>query len=97
MSPFFMTIKVNSKMLNGTKLEFANALEAEGIPVNKDYRYVVAEWSWLKPYLEAGSATPNATALRNTSFNILFHEAFRNRDIRSIVEAMVKVEKTFLR
>ena len=97
MSPFFMTIKINPKVLSVTKQEFANAVEKEGILVNKHYKYIVEEWDWLLPYMNQRNETPNARELRDSSFNVLFHEAFTEEDADSIIKAIVKVEKAFLR
>ena len=91
-SPFFHTLEVNVKKLKVSKRKFAEAVAAEGIPVNMDYKFVVSEWRWLKKYLKGGTTTPNASRFREKSFNLLFNERFTERDIADIVSAILKVE-----
>ena len=90
-SPFFHTIKVNTARISVPKKLFAEAVRAEGIAVNPDYRYVVAEWPWLQKYLQHPAAAHNAAHFRDTSFNILFHEAFTDADAQDVVDSILKV------
>ena len=78
-----------------SKVRFAEAVRAEGIAINPDYRYVVSDWVWLQPYLENSGPTPNAIDFRDTSFNILFHEKFTNADVKDIVDGILKVESVY--
>lgn len=94
-SPFFHTVRVNTARITVPPHQFAKALQAEGIPVNPDYRYVVAEWHWLRPHLPADQRTPNATAFRQQAFNILFHERFTDSDVRDIIAALRKVATAY--
>jgi len=96
-SYFFHTVSVDSSALQVDKNRFAKAVQAEGIGINPDYRYMLSEWTWLVPYLRAGSTTPNAAAFRNESFNILFHERFTDEDIEDVIKAILKVEGAFRR
>lgn len=95
-SPFFMTVCLNTPRLACTKLEFAQAVQAEGIPVNPDYRYVVSEWPWLEPYCAMSPCTPHVVAFRENSFNVLFHEQFTDSDAEDIARALLKVESAML-
>lgn len=77
------------------KEEFAEAVRAEGVPLNPHYLYVVTEWPWMGPYLKPGNQTPNAVDYRNRSFNILFHERFSEADMDDIAGAIKKVEQAY--
>lgn len=92
MSPFFLTIRVAIGGGIPCKTDIARAVQAEGIPINPDYRYVLAEWPWLAPHCAVPPSTPNASAFRATSFNILFNERFTDADADDIVSAMLKVD-----
>ncbi len=91
-SPFFHTVAVDSGGLTVSKVEFAEAVGAEGIAINPDYRYIASEWPWLKPYLTGEADTPNAVRFRDRSFNILFNERYTDGEVRDIVDAIIKVE-----
>jgi len=91
-SPFFHPITVDTKHLSCTKNEFAEAVRAEGIDVNPDYRYVVAEWEWAHPYLGDYFPLPNAVSYRETTFNLLFNENYGDREAHDITSAVEKVE-----
>lgn len=90
-SPFFHTIHVNTARINVPKKLFAEAVRAEGIAVNPDYRYVVADWPWFQKYLKHPATTYNAVHFRDTTFNLLFHEKFTDADAQDIVESILKV------
>jgi dTDP-4-amino-4,6-dideoxygalactose transaminase len=92
-SPFFHTLTVAADRIAVSKEAFARAIMAEGIPLNPDYKQVVSEWPWFRPHLGAASHTPNAVAFRNSSFNVLFHENYREQDVADIVNAILKVER----
>lgn len=96
-SPFYYPIRVDTTGLSCTKQEFALAVRAEGIDLNHDYRYVVSEWPWVRPYLAGSAETPNATDWRERHFNILFNEHFTGAEAEDIVTAIAKVERVFLR
>ena len=91
-SPFFHTLRVDPLRLTVSKKEFCRALLAEGIDINPDYRFVVAEWPWITSYLPAPAKTPNATKFRETSFNLLFHERYSNEDVDDVIKAIIKVD-----
>lgn len=94
---FFVTLGVHLERLTVDKPTFAQAVAAEGIPLNPDYRYVASEWPWLRPHLAATASTPHATAWREHSFNLLLHEGYTVAEIDDIVAALLKVERTWLR
>ncbi len=94
---FFLTLRVDTAKIRVSKLRFARAVAAEGIPVNPDYRFVVSEWSWWKKNSTENADTPNALVFRNSSFNILFNENFDEEAVRDIARALSKVESYFLK
>ncbi len=96
-SIFFYPIVVDVDTINVSKIEFAQAVAAEGVMVNPHYSEVVVEWPWYEPYRYEwwGNKTPNAIAFRDSSFNLLIHEGFKKSDIEDIVEALLKVEKAY--
>lgn len=94
-SPFFHTIKVNTERINVPKILFAEAVRAEGVAVNPDYRYVLSDWPWLQQYLKQPSFSHSAAQFRDTTFNLLFHEAFTDADAQDIVESILKVEAAY--
>lgn len=94
-SPFFHTIKIDTSRIFCSKEEFANAVKAEGIDINPDYKYVVCEWKWIKPYLADNFISKNAINLRKSSFNLLFNENYGKKEIGDIVGAINKAEDAF--
>ena len=94
-SPFFYTIGVNRSRLTCSKTAFAEAVRAEGIDLNPDYRYVVCEWPWVQRHLVGDTACRNATEWRESSFNILFNENYGPQEADDIVSAILKVERHY--
>ncbi|HTO78283.1 MAG TPA: DegT/DnrJ/EryC1/StrS family aminotransferase, partial [Methylocystis sp.] len=62
-SPFVYPVMVDAPRLRCSVTEFAEAVRAEGIGLNPNYRYVAAEWPFLRPYLADGFDTPDARAV----------------------------------
>ncbi len=91
-SVFFHTVEVDVGKLKVSKKEFAEAIAAEGIWINPDYKYVVSEWDWLRKYIKSDADTPNARKFRDRTFNILLNERFSSRDVRDIIRCIIKVE-----
>jgi len=94
-SPFFHTVKVNTERIKVPKRAFAEAVMAEGIAVNPDYRYVVAEWPWLQEFLKYPTVMCNAKEFRDSTFNLLFHEKFNDADTQDIIDSILKVGVAF--
>ncbi|MBN2653634.1 MAG: DegT/DnrJ/EryC1/StrS family aminotransferase [Nitrospirae bacterium] len=93
-SPFFHTLCVNTDKVRVSKKDFANAVAAEGIPLNPDYRYIVSEWSWMRPYADMNS-TPNARRFCDISFNLTFNERYSEQEISDIAGSIFKVEAEY--
>ena len=80
-----------------TPAQLAEAVRAEGIPLNSCYRYVVAEWPWIRPYLADGFDTPVARANRDASFVVYVNEHYGAQEAADAAAAVAKVERHFLK
>ena len=94
-SPFFYPIIVDVDRINCSKIEFAEAVQKEGIDLNPHYRFVVDEWPWVQPYLADGFKTENARSIRDRSFNLYLNENYGEAEANDTVEAILKVERWF--
>ena len=94
-SPFFLPVHVDRRRLACTKRAFAEAVRAEGIDLNPDYRYVVSEWPWVLPYLAGVTSTPHAVEWRECHFNILLNERYGEKEVEDIAAAIAKVEHVY--
>lgn len=95
-SPFFLPIVVNTGKLTCDKIMFAKAISAEGIDLNEDYAFLVADWEWAIPYLPQGVNTPNAVAFRDSSFNLFVNENYGEQEVEDTINAIKKVENFYL-
>lgn len=91
-SPFFHTVHVDTNKLKVSKIRFGEAIAAEGIGINYNYKYVVSEWKWLQQYLPPGTETPNAVNFRDNTVNILYNEQYTSNEVEDILAAIEKVE-----
>jgi perosamine synthetase len=96
-SPFIYPVIVDVGRISCSKLEFAEAVLAEGIGLNPHYRYLVADWPWLKPYLSDAFDTPNARDIRDKSFCLYLNENYGLSEASDCTAAIVKVERHFAR
>ena len=96
-APFVYPIVVDLESIACSKEHFANAVLAEGIGLNPHYRYLVSDWPWLKRYLPDDFNTPNARAIRDSSFMLYLNESYGNSEAADIAKAIVKVENCFSR
>ena len=94
-SPFFYPVVVDVEAVTCSKIDFAEAVRAEGIDLNPHYKYVVCEWPFIRPYLADDFDTPNARSIRDRSFNLYLNEKYGEQESRDCVKAIVKVEKHF--
>lgn len=95
-SPFFIQVKVDTSRLNVDKLEYCRALVAEGVPMNPDYKFLVADWHWShEHFTQQPVTTPNATHTRDTSFNLYVNENYDASHVSMIVAAITKVDRCF--
>jgi perosamine synthetase len=94
-SPFFYPVIVDVEAITCSKIDFAEAVRAEGIDLNPHYKYVVCEWPFIRPYLADNFDSPNARSIRDRSFNLYLNEKYGEQEARDCVKAIVKVEKHF--
>lgn len=94
-SPFFFPIIVDTDRIGCSKIEFAEAVRAEGIDLNPHYRFVVDEWPWVQPYLADDFKTENARSIRDRSFCLYLNENYGEVEADDTVEAILKVERHF--
>jgi perosamine synthetase len=96
-SPFFQPIFVKTEKLRCSKMQFAEAVQAEGIDINPHYMYVVEEWPFMKPHLGDSFHCKNAKACRDQSFNLLLNENFDEAVVRDVVKTIQKIESVYLK
>jgi len=94
-SPFIYPVVVDPDRITCTKIEFAQAVLAEGIGLNPHYQYLVVDWPWLKPYLADAFDTPNARDIRDRSFCLYLNENYGVSEASDCTAAIVKVERQF--
>jgi dTDP-4-amino-4,6-dideoxygalactose transaminase len=94
-SPFIYPVIVDPERITCSKIEFAQAVLAEGIGLNPHYRYVVSEWPWMKAHLADDFDTPNARDIRNRSFCLYLNENYGLAEASDCVAAITKIEKHF--
>jgi len=95
-SPFYYPVFVDVDRITHTKIEFAEAVRAEGIGLNPHYSYVVMEWGWVPPYLADAFDCPNARDARNRSFCLYVNENYGQAEVRDTLEAILKVERAHI-
>ncbi|MDR4493592.1 MAG: DegT/DnrJ/EryC1/StrS family aminotransferase [Nitrospirales bacterium] len=95
-SPFIYPIVVDESLIRCGKLEFAKAVEQEGIGLNPHYEYLVAEWPWVQPFLSDQFPCPNASAIRDQSFNLYLNEKYGEQESEDVMRALTKVEHHYL-
>jgi perosamine synthetase len=96
-SPFFYPVIVDTDAITCSKIDFAEAIRAEGIDLNPHYKYVVCEWPYMRRHLADDFDTPNARDIRDRSFNLYLNEKYGEQESKDCVKAIVKVEKHFRR
>ena len=96
-SPFYISISVRSNLLRISKLNFANQLKKEGVPLLSSYGCVISEWKWAKKYLIDNFRTNNAINFKNSSFNLFLNENYRHKEAIFIFKKIIKIEKKYLK
>jgi dTDP-4-amino-4,6-dideoxygalactose transaminase len=91
-SPFFYPVMVDCEAITCSKIEFAEAVRAEGIDLNPHYKFTVSDWPYIKPYLADDFDIPNAHDICNRSFNLYLNEKYGEQEAKDIVAAIRKVE-----
>ena len=65
--------------------------------LNPHYGCVISDWEYAKPYLSDDFVTINALSTKNRSFNLKLNERYGEEEIQDIINAVLKVEKSFKR
>jgi perosamine synthetase len=94
-SPFFYPVVVDCDAITCSKIEFAEAVRAEGIDLNPHYKFTVSDWPYIRPYLADGFDVPNAHDICNRSFNLYLNEKYGEQEAKDTVAAIRKVEGHF--
>ena len=94
-SIFFHTVGVKLEKLKVSKIKFANAIAAEGLTLNTDYRDITCEWKWIPDYVRNYKKTENALSFRDRSFNILFNENYGDKEVKDVINSILKVERFY--
>lgn len=96
-SPFIYPVAVDATALRVDKTRFAEAVRAEGIPLNPHYKFLAADWPWLRPHLSDDFACPNARAVLDSTFLLYLNERYGPQEIEDTVTAILKVERAYAR
>jgi len=96
-SPFILPVYVDMARATRPKREIAEAVRAEGIDLNPHYRYVVADWPYIKPYLADGFDPPVARDNRDRSFCLYLNENYAAEEAADIAAALLKVHRALAR
>ncbi len=96
-SPFVFPVIVDRERIACDTAAFGKAVIAEGIGLNPHYEYLVVDWPWVKTYLADEFDTPNARAIRDSTFDLYLNENYGAKEAEDAVEAIVKVERHFSR
>lgn len=94
-APFILPVYVDLKRAKRSKMEIAEALRAEGIDLNPHYRYLVADWPWMKKYLADDFATPQARDNRDRSFCLYLNENYGPEEAADTAAAMLKIHRAW--
>ena len=95
-SPFFYPIVVAPERLPVAKTDFARAIAAEGIGLNPHYKYLVADWRYLRPYLVDDFEPANARSIRDRCFTLFLNEKYGRQEVEDTIAAILKVEHAYL-
>jgi dTDP-4-amino-4,6-dideoxygalactose transaminase len=95
-SPFYYPIVVDPRRLPVSKTEFALAVAAEGIGLNPHYKYLAADWRYLRPYLVDDFEPAAARSIRDRCFTLFLNEKYGAQEIEDTIAAIRKVEDAFL-
>lgn len=92
-SPYFCPILI--KRSEEEARDIKNYLVKKNFSCNPHYSFIVSEWDWAKVNIAPHSkATKNAIEFRNRSFNLLFNEAFGEKELDLIVNLLKKAEES---
>lgn len=92
---FIFPINVNADRIKVSKLQFARAIQAEGIGLNPHYNYLVSDWSWAHQYLSDTFDPSHARQVIDNTFILYLNENYGEREAQDTIEAILKVEKAY--
>jgi len=92
-APFVLPVFVDLEQTGRRKTQIAEAVRAEGIDLNPDYRYLASDWPWLRPYLADRFETPNARSSRDRSFCLYLNENYGAEEAADVAAALLKVHR----
>lgn len=92
-SPFVFPIHVKPESIRFTKIQFAEMIRAEGIPLSTHYHYLVKDWPWIQKHLSDSFETANARRTLDQSFNLYLNENYALREAEDVARAILKIEK----
>jgi perosamine synthetase len=92
-SPFILPVFVDLSRSTRAKMEVAAAVRAEGIDLNPHYRYLVADWPWLKPWLADDFDTKTARDVRDRSFCLYLNENYGAEEAADVAATFLKVHR----
>ena len=78
-----------------SKIEFAEAVRAEGIDLDPHYRLVVDEWPWVRSCLADAFGSEKARGIRDRSFCLYLNENYGAAEADDTVEAILEIEHHF--
>jgi perosamine synthetase len=96
-APFYFPVFVDPEMITCTKIEFAEAVAAEGIGLGEHYGCLVSTWEWAQPYLSDDFVTTNALSTRDRCFHLYVNENYGEPEVNDTVAAIRKVEAYFMK
>tara|TARA_B100000674_G_scaffold497496_1_gene531493 strand:- start:8923 stop:10083 length:1161 start_codon:yes stop_codon:yes gene_type:complete len=80
-SPFIIPISFASLDLKRIAVEI---LSKHSIPFNPDYKFNVAMWDWVKPYLDQTPSAPNATEYLSRTLFLYINESYKFHHMKYI-------------
>ncbi|MEQ9560274.1 MAG: DegT/DnrJ/EryC1/StrS family aminotransferase [Rhodospirillales bacterium] len=94
-SPFIYPLRVRTETISCSKVAFGEAVFAEGIGLNPDYKYLVADWPFAKNHLVGGGDTPNARKVIATHLCLYVNENYGAQEVADCITALNKVSRHF--
>ena len=111
-SPFYLPIIVDTSLITVSKTEFAEEIQGREIGLLTHYGCLVSDWEWADRYIDwrashkyskgsvpwasLSTRTPNARAMRDSSFNLFLNENYTEEEAIDIALAIAWVEERTL-
>jgi dTDP-4-amino-4,6-dideoxygalactose transaminase len=75
-APFLAPVVMKMGIAKAEKIAIAEGLQANGVGLNPDYKFLVRSWPWIAEYLADDFDTPNARAMLDRSFFLYLNENY---------------------